>query len=119
MHRINGEHIIGLQETETIKRRPKDPQRAAPEADSYSYEDPERTAPEEEIYEAEPVVVDSYEATEPLYEAAPEDPRQSAPGGATGNTAEAMFDYQAGERNCEMSYYIIYIMGPSKRVLRF
>ena len=49
-------------------------------------------AAEEPIYEAEPKRVQSQyepEAEEPLYE--------PAPGGASGNTAVALYDYEAGE----------------------
>ena len=38
-----------------------------------------------------------YETEEPLYEPTPTDSQQPAPGGASENTAVALYDYQAGE----------------------
>ena len=55
-------------------------------------------SPEDAIYEAEPGRVSAqHDTEEPLYEPTPTDSQPPAPGGASENTAVALYDYQAGE----------------------
>ena len=75
--------IIGLILQETVNRQQKNTQPASLE---------------DAIYEAEPGRVSpQHETEEPLYEPTPTDSQQPAPGGASENTAVALYDYQAGE----------------------